>query len=89
MVECSFTNVVVVSSTPVAVTETSYFAPVSSKEFLDIQATIECGFILKRVRNMIRIYTQIWLFAGPNQLFLTFSKICLLGFLEIIPNDRH
>ena len=25
-----------------------------SKEFLDIQATIECGFTLKRVRNMIR-----------------------------------
>ena len=89
MVECSFTNLVVVGSTPVAVTETSYFAPVSSKEFLAIQATIECGFILKRVRNMIRIYTQIWLFAGPNQLFLTFFKICLLGFLEIIPNDRH
>ena len=66
MVECSFTNLVVVGSTPVAVTETSYFAPVSSKEFLDIQAAIECGFSLKRVRNMIRTYTQIWLFAGPN-----------------------
>ena len=25
-----------------------------SKEFLDIQATIECGFTLKRVRDMIR-----------------------------------
>ena len=34
-------------------------APVSSKEFLDIQATIECGFTLKRVRDMIRTYSQI------------------------------
>ena len=29
-------------------------APVSSKEFLDIQANVECGFTLKRVRNMIK-----------------------------------
>ena len=27
-------------------------APVSSKEFFDIQATIECGFTLKRVRDI-------------------------------------
>ena len=44
---------------PAAVTETSDFAPVSSKEFLDIQATIKCGFILKRVRDMIRTYSQM------------------------------
>ena len=31
----------------------------SSKEFLDIQATIECGFTLKRVRDMIRTYSQM------------------------------
>ena len=36
-------------SSPVAVTYTSDFVPASSKEFLDIQATIECGFTLKRV----------------------------------------
>ena len=47
----------VVGSSPVAVT--SDFAPASSKEFLDIQATIECGFALKHVRNMIRTYSQI------------------------------
>ena len=29
-----------------------------SKEFLDIQATIECGFTLERVRDMIRTYSQ-------------------------------
>ena len=28
-------------------------APVSSKDFLDIQATTECRFALKRVRDMI------------------------------------
>ena len=28
--------------------------PVSNKETLDIQATIECGFTLKRIRDMIR-----------------------------------
>ena len=33
--------------------ETSDNAPVLSKEFLDIQATIECRFTLKRVRDMI------------------------------------
>ena len=30
-----------------------------SKEFLDTQATIECGFSLKRVRDMIRTYRQM------------------------------
>ena len=47
----------VVGSSPVAVTKTSDFAPASSKEFLDIQATIECGFTLKHVRDMIRTYS--------------------------------
>ena len=42
-------------SSPVAVTLTSDIAPVSSKEFHDIQATIECRFTLKRVRDMIII----------------------------------
>ena len=35
------------------------FAPVSSKEFLDIQATIECGFTLKQVCDMIKTYSQM------------------------------
>ena len=42
-----FTNYVVVGLSPIAVTSTSDIAPVSSKEFLDTQATIECGFTLK------------------------------------------
>ena len=45
-------------SNPVAVTSPSDFAPASSKEFLDIQATTECGFTLKRVRDMIKTYRQ-------------------------------
>ena len=31
----------------------------TSKEFLDIQATIECGFTLKRVGDMTRTYSQM------------------------------
>ena len=38
---------------------TSDFAPASSKGFFDIQATIECGFTLKRVLDMIRTYSQL------------------------------
>ena len=53
MVECSFMNKVVVGSSPVAVTKTSDFAPALSKEFLDIQATIERGFTLKRIHDTI------------------------------------
>ena len=47
-------------SGPVAVTQSSDFAPVSSKECLDIQATIECGFNLKRVRDMTRTYSLVY-----------------------------
>ena len=35
-----------------------YCAATSSKEFLDIQATIECGFTLKCVPDMTRTYSQ-------------------------------
>ena len=48
----------VVGSSPVAVTEISDMVPVLSEEFLDIQATIECEFTLKRVGDMIRTYSQ-------------------------------
>ena len=37
----------------------SDFAPASSKEFFDIQATTECGFTLKRAHDMIRTYSQM------------------------------
>ena len=41
------------------VTETSDIAPVSRKGFLDIQASIDCRFDLKRVRDMIITYSQM------------------------------
>ena len=34
-------------------------AAVSSKEFFDIQATIECGFTLECVHDMIKTYSQL------------------------------
>ena len=40
------------------------FAPALSKKFLDIQATIECGFSLKCVRDLIRKYSQM---HGPEK----------------------
>ena len=48
----------VLGSCPAAVTSPSDFAPALSKEFLDIQATIDCGFTLKRVCDMTRTYSQ-------------------------------
>ena len=59
MVKCSFPNLVVAGSNTVAVTSTSDIAPVSSKEFLDVQATIEFKFIFQRVRDMIIKYSYI------------------------------
>ena len=34
--------------------------PVLSQEFLDNQATIECGFTLKSLHDMIRTYNQMY-----------------------------
>ena len=48
----------VVCSSPIAVTSTSDFVPVCSKEFLDIQVTIRCEFTLKYVCDMIRTYSH-------------------------------
>ena len=65
-------------SNPVAVTSPSDFAPASSKEFLDIQATIECGFTLKRVRDMIKTYSLVielgGKFEGAEDFFNTRLK---------------
>ena len=51
----------VVGSSPIAAT--SDIVPVLSKEFLDIQANTECGITLKRVRDMIRTYSQLNIFT--------------------------
>ena len=37
-----------------------FFALASSKEFLDTQVAIECGFTLKRLRDMTRTYSQVF-----------------------------
>ena len=49
----------VFGSSPVEVTLTSDMAPLLRKKYLDIQATIECGFTMKRLRNMKRTYSQM------------------------------
>ena len=75
MVECSFTNYVVTGSNPVAVTETSDIAFVSSKEFLVIQATTKCRFTLKRPRDMIRTHDE-----SPCYLCYIFEYVYLPAF---------
>ena len=59
MVECSFTNKLVVRSSPVAGTSTSGIALVLSKDFFDIEANIAYGFTLKCVHDMIRTCNQM------------------------------
>ena len=59
MVEFWFPNKVVVGSSPVKVAEASDIAPVLSKDFLDIKAKKKCGFTLKHVQDMVRIYSQM------------------------------
>ena len=34
--------------------------PVSRKEFLDIRVSVECGFTLKRTRDIIRRHSQMY-----------------------------
>ena len=51
---------------------------VSSKEFLDIQKNIECGFSLKRSRDIIRTYRQMHRTDKYSQLS---SIIC-----SVLPN---
>ena len=46
-------------SGPVAVTSTLDIATFLSKEILDIQANIECGFTLKRERDKRKTYSQM------------------------------
>ena len=49
----------VMGLSPVAITYTSNFAPASRKEFLDIEATIERVFTLRRVGDITRTYNQM------------------------------
>ena len=59
MVECSFLNSVVAGWSTVWITWTSNLAPPTSKEFIDIEGTIECGFTVTRVSEVTRRYSQM------------------------------
>ena len=72
-------NPVVVSSSPVAVTQTSDFAPALSKEFLEIEETIDSGFTLKRLCDMIRTYSQMHCTCKHTQHSLILWPVWLNG----------
>ena len=62
---------------------------VSSKEFLDIQTTIECGFTLKRVRDMTRTYNQSN-FGTQTKQGKNFSQLVLTVFaVRNIETESH
>ena len=48
---------------------------VSSKELLDIQVTIDSGFTLKRVRDMIRTYGTMQMVDWLQMVYKTTNKI--------------
>ena len=52
-------------------------SPASSKEFPGIQATIECGFTMKRVRDMIKTYNQYRKMQFCMQLHIDIWEIIL------------
>ena len=56
MVECLFTNYEFTGLNPIA--RNFRYRACFEQEVLDIQATIECGFTLKRVRDMIIAYSR-------------------------------
>ena len=48
-----------VGSVQIAVTSTLDFKPAQSKELLDVQGIIQCGFTLKCMPDMRRTYSQM------------------------------
>ena len=59
MVQSSFRNLIVLGSSPVAVTYTSDITSDLSKELHYIQANIDSGFSLKCVRDMKITYSHM------------------------------
>ena len=49
------------------------------KEFFNIQATVECGFTLKLVRDMIKTYNQMHRTDEYSQLSSIISPVWLNG----------
>ena len=65
--------------------------PVLSKEFLDIQSTIECGFTLKRVRDMTGRCSQIirnLLVAANSSLFFEGSYFYAIILNRYLYNEQ-
>ena len=54
--------------------ETSDTTPASSKDFLDIQAAIECRLSLKHVRDMIITNSQIHLHISTHNTAQAFGQ---------------
>ena len=80
----------VLGSSPVAVTSPLDFAPASSKDFVDIHATIECGFTLKCVPDMTRTYSQTGYFLLKVE--IKHCNIIIDGrnfFDQLVKNDRR
>ena len=65
----------VLSLIPVVVIHTSDFAPVLSKEIIDILPTIECGFSVKRICHMKNTYSQMSRTDKYSQLTSTISSV--------------
>ena len=59
LVECSFTNKMIVGSRLSAVTWTSDFAPLLSNEMANIEKTKDTGFNLNFVSDMTKRYCQV------------------------------
>ena len=58
--------------------------PASSKEFLDFEATIVCGFTLKRIRDMTRTQTELsGLMIFLTDLVLSYSDPYLFVYVGI------
>ena len=64
--------------------KTATFAPASSKAFLDIQATIECGFSLKRVRDMTRTYSQLKLLGFSKNYITCYQDPHQLQYIKLL-----
>ena len=70
-------------------------APVSSKKFLDIQATTECRFTLKRVCNMIRtnslelVFLTHFLHSFWRKLFPTLNSTNWTTHAITCPFSKH
>ena len=86
----------IVGSNLVAATDTSDIASISSKEFLDIQAIIECRFTQIHVSDMIITHSQLKKKYGEHlvtwKVTLHEKKTCqmaMIGYLQIPPNSKR